>query len=969
MVQFVSYNCNSVRNNSEIVKAILKNSDILFLQELMLSKSDLPLLHDFDDDFRNVAFVRDRESEGINEGRPTRGVAIFYRKELASFITPVLVDDSVIGIVLEYNNHKFLFMNVYLPCDLQNSDALDKYRNALASLQAIVREQNINDVVIVGDMNADPFKGRFWKELSFFCKSLSLSVLDEHLPGDSFTYLCPAKNSTSWLDHILGTVSVAKQISNVHIDHGIAIFDHFPVCFDFSFPQEHNHCRDDVVSTGEFVNWNRISSLDEDDIKNGIDKCILSRNMLDHEVFRCTNVNCKEESHARMLDGIFIDMKCILLESTAEFRYTPRRKFRVIPGWNDEVKQFYAVARDTFLSWKRKGRPLSGVLCDRMKTSRSVFKRTLKKCKENEESIRKEKLLKNLNDKQYKEFWREATKSKNHNSTQTNIIDRETDSFNICNLFSDKYSKIFNKRQKDVCERNCNLRMNEKDRQWIILKFSKDDIQRAIKKLKHNVGMDNIHSNHFKMCSDLFTEMISMLFSSFVIHGYIPIPMLRGTITPTIKDKFGDHSRSDNYRPIMSSSVFLKLFEYCLLERIGPFVKLNSRQHGFRSNYSTSSACLVLKETILNYVKSNSDVYACFIDVSKAFDSVNHDILMKQLLKCGIPGIFVNLIHYWYDNQWVNVKFLSCISEDWKIGNGVRQGGVLSGLLFGIYIDALIDRISAMNVGCKLGIVSSNIIAYADDLVLLAPSTKALQMLIDGALDGARSLDLEFNDKKTKCMVFRSSNSCCKRAVVTPFNMDGKPIEFVTSFKYLGFVVTSNLNNKEDIDRVRGKFYSEFNSILRNFNFADQKVKLFLFKQYCLQFYGSELWIGSGGASGALKQFAIGYHKAIKKLLNLSYHESNHFACQEAQLLTFKHLLNRIKIMATYRLISRPCEFIRQIMLYMNVSSALMREVHLILEDDYDIDSLLDNDFEAINSRILFKQNHEKQMREVWLIV
>ena len=162
-------------------------------------------------------------------------------------------------------------MNVYLPCDLQNSDALDKYRNALASLEAIVREQNINDVVIVGDMNADPFKGRFWKELSFFCKSLSLSVLDEHLPGDSFTYLCPAKNSTSWLDHILGTVSVAKQISNVHIDHGIAIFDHFPVCFDFSFPQEHNHCRDDVVSTGEFVSWNRISSLDEDDIKNGME--------------------------------------------------------------------------------------------------------------------------------------------------------------------------------------------------------------------------------------------------------------------------------------------------------------------------------------------------------------------------------------------------------------------------------------------------------------------------------------------------------------------------------------------------------------------------------------------------------------------------------------------------------------------------------------------------------------------------
>ena len=468
------------------------------------------------------------------------------------------------------------------------------------------------------------------------------------------------------------------------------------------------------------------------------------------------------------------------------------------------------------------------------------------------------------------------------------------------------------------------------------------------------------------MSSDLFNELISKLFFSFVVHSYIPIAMLRGSITPIIKDRFGDHSSSDNYRPVMSSSVFLKLFEYCLLERIEPFVKLNSRQHGFRSNYSTSSACLVLKETVHNYIKSNSDVYACFIDVSKAFDSVNHDILMKRLLECGIPRIFVNLIEYWYDNQWVNVKFLSCISNDWKIGNGVRQGGVLSGLFFGIYVDALIEKISAMRVGCKLGIVSSNIIAYADDLVLLAPSAKALQMLINGALDEALSLDLEFNNKKTKSMVFRSSNSCCKRTVVAPFSVDGKPIELVTSFKYLGFVITSDLNNNEDIDRVRSKFYSEFNSILRNFNFADQRVKLFLFKQYCLQFYGCELWIGSGGSSGSLRHFAIGYHKAIKKLLNLSYHESNHFACQEAQLFTFNHLLNKIKIMAAQRLILKPCDFLRKIMQYMKVSSALMREVHLILEQAYDIDSLLDNDIEAINSRILFKQNHERQMRETW---
>ena len=70
--------------------------------------------------------------------------------------------------------------------------------------------------------------------------------------------------------------------------------------------------------------------------------------------------------------------------------------------------------------------------------------------------------------------------------------------------------------------------------------------------------------------------------------------------------------------------------------------------------------------------------------------------------------------------------------------------------------------------------------------------------------------------------------------------------------------------------------------------------------------------------------------------------------------------------MAAQRLILKPCDFLRKIMQYMKVSSALMREVHLILEEAYDIDSLLDNDIEAINSRILFKQNHERQMRETW---
>ena len=103
MMRLVSYNCNSIRNNAENVKNLLDENDV-FLQEIMLSKSDLPLLFHYNNDFDHIAYVKDRESEGINEGRPSRGVAIFWRKCLSSITSPLLIDDSIIGIVLTDKN-------------------------------------------------------------------------------------------------------------------------------------------------------------------------------------------------------------------------------------------------------------------------------------------------------------------------------------------------------------------------------------------------------------------------------------------------------------------------------------------------------------------------------------------------------------------------------------------------------------------------------------------------------------------------------------------------------------------------------------------------------------------------------------------------------------------------------------------------------------------------------------------------
>ena len=958
MVKCVTYNCNSIRNNSENVRSLFNTADIILLQEIMLSRSDLPLLNDFNDDFDNIAFVKDRESLCINEGRPTGGVAIFWRRNLSPYISPVIIDDTCIGIVIDNGFNKVLIFNVYMPCDMQTLDSLDRYRSALAKLEVVIREQNVSDVIVAGDFNADPFKGRFWKELKSLQSSLSLVFIDEKLGSDSFTYLSPGQNTTSWLDHILCSFSMAPHLSNVFIDYYSAICDHFCMYFDINL---FVNVEDPIVYSDnlieKMVRWDKLTKEDKLLIRSKMDDIILSNGLLCNDIFYCKKLGCQDPSHRSAIDEVFESVIDILLISTNDFAIKKNNKYKIVPGWNKYVKDLYADAHKYFLEWKCKGKPVEGPVLDNMKTSRSLFKTALQNCKKNEDKIRRENLLSKLKNKRHKDFWNDVYKIKSH-STRLKAIDGCKDPKSTCKIFSDKYKQILavSKYDKVACDVLMSNNFSNHS------SFTMHNIRDAILRLKCSIGIDGIHSNHLKFCSDLFVELITELYNSFTIHHYVPMNLIKGEITPTVKDVLGDLSSSSNYRPVMASSVLLKLFEYCLLEKISPYIELNDRQHGFRESYSTMTACLTLKETILNYSNCNSDVYACFVDISKAFDMVSHEILMNKLLACGVPDIYVKLIYYWYSNQKVRVKYGSYVSDEWFISNGVRQGGVLSGLFFNIYINGLIDEVVKSNFGCKLGIHDSSIIVYADDLVLLSPSAKGLQILIDIAAFQANKVRLNFNKDKSKWMVFRSPKS--KISEVTPMTINGDPIERVYNFKYLGIIVRDDICNSDDIQRALSKFYSDFNMILRNFSFADFNVKLFLFRHYCLQFYGSELWFNHFKTSVILKQFAIAYHKAIKKILGLSTHESNHYACQQATLFTFRHLLNKIVIMAAVRLFNNsPCVFFSKIMYFLNVSSFFLNEIKNLICEDYGIDTLFDNDMDAVLSRIVYVQNHEETMR------
>ena len=101
-------------------------------------------------------------------------------------------------------------------------------------------------------------------------------------------------------------------------------------------------------------------------------------------------------------------------------------------------------------------------------------------------------------------------------------------------------------------------------------------------------------------------------------------------------------------------------------------------------------------------------------------------------------------------------------------------------------------------------------------------------------------------------------------------------------------------------------------------------------------------------------------------MLGLSSHESNHYACQEALVFIFRHLINKIKVLAALRHFNSPCMFIRKNYNYFSMMSEFLLEIRKFFIDIYDIELLLQQDKDAIISRVSYVQNHESQMRESW---
>ena len=201
-------------------------------------------------------------------------------------------------------------------------------------------------------------------------------------------------------------------------------------------------------------------------------------------------------------------------------------------------------------------------------------------------------------------------------------------------------------------------------------------------KLGKAAGIDGLSDEYFVCAHKGFSVRLSLLITSILSHGHMPAELMKTAIVPILKNRQGDTSDKNNYRSIAIN----KIFELCIRRKVETQLITSDNQFGFKREHGTNLCIFTVKSVIKYYNLHNSPVYTCFLDVSKAYDRVNHWTLFRKLLNRSIHILIVRMFIYWYTKQELCIRWGSEISPYFTISNGVRQGGILSPSLFAIYI-------------------------------------------------------------------------------------------------------------------------------------------------------------------------------------------------------------------------------------------------------------------------------------------
>ncbi len=313
----------------------------------------------------------------------------------------------------------------------------------------------------------------------------------------------------------------------------------------------------------------------------------------------------------------------------------------------------------------------------------------------------------------------------------------------------------------------------------------------AVKKLSNckAPGNDGIPNEVWKNLTFDYKIVVLKIFNeTFANPKVMPSSWSEIVIVPIYKK--GEIHEPKNYRPISLLNTITKLFTTILTNRLNywcdKYKKLSEFQAGFRSGTGCIEQAFVLNTLIQNQLRNKkAKLFCMFVDLSQAFDSVNHDILWRKLSEKGVSSKFINVIRELYSHAKAQVRIGNLYTDFFKIEKSVLQGESLSPKLFTLFLDDIVKAVSIADASSIfIGNSSVDLLLFADDVALVALSARDLQTKICALKRYFEINNLKVNLGKTKVVIFRRQKKCTDYL----FMWGDIKIDIVDHFTYLGII-------------------------------------------------------------------------------------------------------------------------------------------------------------------------------------
>ena len=642
-------------------------------------------------------------------------------------------------------------------------------------------------------LNMDKGTNKYGDNLLTLCKTVPLRICNGRKLGDILgSYTCYTPNGQSCVDYCLVSPRLYDSVKTLSVGEISTLSDHCPVraVLKVKVHSERTPENYTFIENPKKLQWNKDISYRFENILQSPEYALKIDNFMSTQI----------EPSQQDIDRATQNLTGLLVEGTLKADWsikhekqsnntTKKKKKRKFshPKWHD-ISCYESHRKVSTTAKLLKGDPKNAFLRGKLITETKEYNKLVKyKNKQFVENMFTElDSMENNNPRGYMELVRSMRDGSFDKSTSddTSGISPSTWHSHFSNLLSKKIDPMDKINLEQLVKNNIDSLENELNEPFSVI-----ELATGLKELKNNKAssFDRVSNEMLKTSGKILKNAFLHLFNLIRMTSFYPTLWKKDILHPIHKSDVKDDP--NNFRGIAIASCFGKLFTKLLKNRLQTFCDKNNFiskvQGSGKKSSRTSDHLMVIKFLIDKIVKGErKKLYACFVDIQKAFDCTNRQLLFYKLMtEYNVGGSFLKILQSLYDNHQVYVRLSEGLLQPILTTIGLKQGCGISPLLFNLFINKLPDIFDQTCDPVKVGDEDLSSLLWADDLVLLSSTPQGLQNSIDKTYSFYNELGLEMNKKKTKVIVFNVRGI---KLTDNLFSVGGSPLEIVDNYQYLG---------------------------------------------------------------------------------------------------------------------------------------------------------------------------------------